>query len=289
MNYIILDLEWNTAMDRKSGKFINEIVEFGAVKLNEKLEEIDRFSCFVVSQLTKRLNGRVKRLTGISNDDMRSGLPFAEVSRQYCEWVGKNAVTMTWSNSDLYSLYDNYHSFMGLDHVPCIERYVDLQKYAQTMLTGQGNEIKNQISLSAAADLLGINYGDLSLHRAVDDGALGAEILRKLFDKKQLKEAIIDTSRHDYYRRLVFKPYIICDINHPKINQRVMERFLCDTCEKHAERISPWRFKGHSFRADFRCNRCGDTFIGCVTFKNFYDHVSMKKYKVRTKTPTHSS
>lgn len=286
MNYIVLDLEWNTGMERKSGKFINEIIEFGAVKLNDKLEEIDRFSCFVVSRLSKRLNGRVKRLTGITNDDMRGGLPFEEVSKQYRSWAGSNAVTMTWSNSDLYTLYDNYHAFMGLNTVPCIGKYADLQKYVQVMIREQLSQPRNQISLSTAADLLGVGYEDLALHRAVDDAALGAAVLRQVFDKKMFKTFVVDTSKNEYYEKLMFKPYIISDINHPKINQRYMNSFLCDTCEKHTERISPWRFKGHSFRADFRCNRCGDTFVGCVTYKNFFDHVAVKKYKVRAKTPT---
>ena len=38
---MILDLEWNTAYSKSEGQFINEIIEFGAVKLNEKLKVID--------------------------------------------------------------------------------------------------------------------------------------------------------------------------------------------------------------------------------------------------------
>ena len=36
MEYIILDLEWNAAYSRRRGGFINEIIEFGAVKADEK-------------------------------------------------------------------------------------------------------------------------------------------------------------------------------------------------------------------------------------------------------------
>ena len=35
MNYIIFDLEWNNAYSYVSKGFMNEIIEIGAVKLNE--------------------------------------------------------------------------------------------------------------------------------------------------------------------------------------------------------------------------------------------------------------
>ena len=41
MSYVILDLEWNAAYSKKRNKYINEIFEFGAVKIknNEIIEE----------------------------------------------------------------------------------------------------------------------------------------------------------------------------------------------------------------------------------------------------------
>ncbi len=281
MKYIILDLEWNTALDRNSGKFVNEIIEIGAVKLNDKFREIDRFSCMVLSRLTKKLSGRFKNLTGISNEDMLSGIPFEDAADRYIKWAG-NAVTMTWSNSDIYTLYDNFHTLLGKETVPCIAKYVDLQKYSQAVFLKNGFDITNQISLSAAADMLEIPYNPSELHRAVDDCDLGAKIFAKVFDKKLYKEFIVDTSNKEYYKKLMFRPYIICDINSPKINKGAMN-FRCEKCGTKAERKSSWRFKGRSFRADFTCRKCHEDFIGCVSFKNNYDSVTVKKYKVRAK------
>lgn len=53
MNIVILDLEWNGAYSRRLHGFINEIIEFGAVKLDAQLNITDRFSCFVKPQVTK--------------------------------------------------------------------------------------------------------------------------------------------------------------------------------------------------------------------------------------------
>ncbi len=288
MTYIILDLEWNTALDKNSGKYVNEIIEIGAIKLNDKLKEVDRFSAFISSSLTKKLSGRFKDLTGISNEDMLSGRSFSEVMTAYQKWTGKNNVTLTWSNSDIYTLYDNYNSFLGLTSIPCITKYVDLQKYAQAYFLREGFDISNQISLSNAADMLEIDYKTLELHRAVDDSNLTAMIFRKTFEKKFFKEFIVDTTKKDYYAKLTFKPYIISDINNPKINRKAMN-FSCEKCGKRTERISQWRFKGKSFRADFKCNNCNDNFIGCITFKNCYDKISIRKYRVRAKTLTESN
>ncbi len=54
MNIVILDLEWNGAYSRRLHGFINEIIEFGAVKLDAQLNITDRFSCFVKPQVTKK-------------------------------------------------------------------------------------------------------------------------------------------------------------------------------------------------------------------------------------------
>ena len=283
MNYIILDLEWNTALDKVSGKYVNEIIEVGAVKLNDKLKEVDRFSSFVSSRLTSKLSGRFKNLTGISNEDMLGGNTFEEVMSEFKTWAGKNTITLTWSTSDIYTLYDNFHTFMGLNSIPCITKYVDLQKYAQAIFLRDGFDINNQISLSTAADMLEIDYRSLALHRAVDDSRLTATIFRSVYEKRIFKEFIIDTNKKDFYKKLTFKPYIISDINNPKINRKVMY-FTCDKCGRRVERVSPWRFKGKSFRSDFVCSKCKDGFTGCITFKNCFDKVSVKKYKVRAKT-----
>ncbi len=43
MFYVIFDLEWNNAYDYKLRKGMNEIIEIGAVKLDEKLNIVDTF------------------------------------------------------------------------------------------------------------------------------------------------------------------------------------------------------------------------------------------------------
>ena len=42
MQYIFLDLEWNNAYSKIHHRFVNEIIEIGAVKLNENFIEITK-------------------------------------------------------------------------------------------------------------------------------------------------------------------------------------------------------------------------------------------------------
>ena len=59
MQYVVMDLEWNTAYCKKFGCFFNEIIEIGAVKLNERLEIVDTFKQLVKPKITKKLSGRL--------------------------------------------------------------------------------------------------------------------------------------------------------------------------------------------------------------------------------------
>lgn len=53
MDFIIMDLEWNNTYARKTKGFINEIIEIGAVKLDENLNFKDKFSCLIKPQIGK--------------------------------------------------------------------------------------------------------------------------------------------------------------------------------------------------------------------------------------------
>ena len=202
MTYIILDLEWNSAYCTWQQRFINEIIEFGAVKLDSELNEIGRFQCFVRSKLTKRLRSRVKGLTNITNEDMRGGIPFEQASAQFCDWAGEDTLTLTWSNTDIHVLLDNYKTMMKVDKIPFLYKYADLQKFVQNKLGITGN----QISLTAAAEQMGVNFEEYAAHRALGDCLCSAELLRRTFDEAVLAGYITDTRRNDYYERLNFKP-----------------------------------------------------------------------------------
>lgn len=276
MNYVLMDLEWNDAYCKKTRGFVNEIVEIGAIKLDENFNEVDRFTRIVRSAITNRLSSRFKELTGMTNEQMQEGIPFSDALAQYKKWVGDDAITLTWSNSDLHTLYHNCIDFIGDPKAAEIGKYVDLQKYFQYELSLKGETLKNQISLSNAAILFGIEFERESLHHALDDSYIAAAILRKCYVKEHFETFIIDTSRNDFYNRMMYKVRYINDINDSAINKDQL--FInCPKCKVRSKRISVWRLKRPWFHSVFLCNECKLKFKGAVAFKRFYDRVEVKK------------
>lgn len=60
MYYIIFDLEWNNAYNYSTGKGMNEIIEIGAVKLDEKLNIVDTFKQLIKPKISKSLREDLK-------------------------------------------------------------------------------------------------------------------------------------------------------------------------------------------------------------------------------------
>ncbi len=272
MNYIILDLEWNSAYCSWQQRFINEIIEFGAVKLDPELNEIGRFQCFVRSKLTKRLRSRVKGLTNISNEDMRSGVPFERASAEFTAWAGEDTLTLTWSNTDIHVLLDNYKTMMKVERIPFLYKYADLQKFVQNRMGVNGN----QISLTAAAEQMGVNFEEYAAHRALGDCLCSAELMRRTFDERALAGYITDTRSNDYYERLNFKPYIINDLQSPDVDRNQL-RFRCPECGDFMKRKAKWHFKNRYFTAAFECKKCQKPWNGRVRFKMLYDGVTVSR------------
>ncbi len=276
MHYIIMDLEWNNTYCKKKKGFLNEIIEIGAVKLDENLNQVDTFSLFIKAQLGKKLHTRVKELTNISNDDISTGTPFSQAMSEFRKWsAGENNVILTWGDTDVRVLVENFRYFNGINFVPFLKNYVNLQNYAQAFMNISKAD---QIGLSAAAEKLGLNIEHYSLHRAIDDSLLTADIFRKIFNQ-QMISSYTHVCDNAFYVKLSFKPKVITDINSPLIDRSKM-KCLCDVCGASCERITDWRVMNQSFRAIFQCTNCKRKIRFTIRFKEYYDRVDIKSSTV---------
>ena len=89
MQYIVMDLEWNNVYSIKRGGFMNEVIEIGAVRLDEQLCEIDAFSHLIkLPNWQAAASGHVRELTHLTNEDLQSGEPFTQTMAQFRKWVG---------------------------------------------------------------------------------------------------------------------------------------------------------------------------------------------------------
>ena len=283
MDYIILDLEWDSAYSAKHKRFINQILQIGAVKLNGEFNIVDTFEETVKSEISKKVTERFAGLTGITTEKMLAGVPFDTAVDRYNAWAGKNTVTMTWSDSDLYTIKDNEECLLSGGRKFAIEKYLDLQRFVQGELRRGGYENKNQISLGAAAELLGVKTDSFELHTAKDDSLLSVALLQKCYNEERFSALIRDTADPEFYKRLRFKPYNISDINDKLINKEDL-RFFCDRCGEKAKRITKWRYRNRWFSAKFECKKCGRRFWGRIFFKKTYDDLIVRKriFDIRT-------
>ncbi len=276
MHYVILDLEWNNTYARKTKGFINEIIEVGAVMLDEELHEVSRYSSFIKAQIGKKLRGSVKQLTHITKEDLESGIPFTKALSGLRRWIGgRENTVITWGDGDIRVMIENSRYLNGLETLPFLTNYSDLQGYFQRVMK---TSPARQVGLGAAAEMLGIDTGTYSLHRAVDDCVLTAECFRKIYNAKLFKEHIRKCDA-DFYSKLSFKPYIISKIDSPLIDKTKL-CYVCEDCGEPAERISEWKFAGRHFKAMFYCPNCDVKIKVGVSFKKLYDSVEIKKTSV---------
>ncbi len=274
MNYIILDLEWDSTFFVKQKRFINQILQIGAVKLDGKFNVIDTFEATIKSSISKRVTGRFATLTGITSEIMRNGLDFSQAVEKYNAWVGEDTVTMTWSNSDLYTIIENEDNLLDGQRFK-IEKYLDLQKFIQKEMQLLGYEDKNQVSLALAAEYLGIRTENIDFHTAKDDSLVCAYLLKKCYNKERFEPLIKDTSNPEFFKRLRFRSYCISNLKDPNIDKRYLE-FKCEKCGGKPKKVTKWKYSNRWFSANFICD-CGERFNGRVTFKKTYDDLIVRQ------------
>ncbi len=276
MHFIILDLEWDTAYCKRKKGFINQIIQIGAVKLDDEFNIVDKFSRTIRSSVSKKVTKRFTELTGITTDDMLSGVSLDSAVSDYNGWIGDNTVTLTWSNSDLYAIMSNVKFLLSEGITFKIGKYVDLQSFVQNELRLKGNEITNQISLACAAQMLNINTEEYDLHTALDDSMITAIILKTTYNAKRFIPYIKDTENPEFYDKLTFKNHYITNLHDKRIKKEHLE-FFCDKCGNMATRSKKWRYKNHWFTGEFICLKCGNKFLGRVAFKVTYGGLKVAK------------
>ncbi len=272
MYYIIMDLEWNNAYMKSAQKFVNEIIEIGAVKLDEDLQQISTFSELIKPKISKKLRSKIKDLTHITNDDIRGGKPLSSVMKEFEEWVGEDCVVLTWGDTDIRTLLSNHKHFLHKDTIGCIKKYADLQLYCQQFINMENVQ---QAGLSYAAECLEIDPEKYPHHRALDDSLLSAECFKKTYNKEFI-DRYIKICDEDFYLRLLFKPYVIKDKNDPLIDKNLFNCF-CDICGGKVQVKKKWKFMNQSFRGVFYCENCNREFKASLRVKKFYDYIDIKR------------
>ena len=236
MQYIILDLEWNGMPLYATGGYFNEIIEFGAVKLNSDLEVVDTFQALVRPMVHKRLTGRVKRLTHITNDAVRTAEDFIDTYANFRRWIGsEEKCLMSWGTADLLVILENLRKYGMKECLSNImDYYCDAQMICQRVL---GIDAAKQPGLSLIAEQVGVPCDDMEMHRALDDSIVTAKCLRILWDNKVFNE-LKAKADSEFIRKITFKTTTLTNIDNPLI-KKSMFRQSCPECGARMRRITP--------------------------------------------------
>lgn len=273
MDFVILDLEWNATYSKRSKKFVNEIIEFGAVRFNDKLNITDEFSMLIKPQIGKKISDKVQELTHITTDVISDATStFNHVFSKFKKFA-ENSVLLSWGTADILALIENNKYYNKKSTLPFLEKYMDLQYYCENQL-GLYNPAK-QMGLVNAASLVGVQFEENSLHRALEDSKLSFECFKALYKKSELSK-FIKIADAEFYKEVTFKNTWLTDLNSPLIDKSTLY-VCCGICNKKAKQLTKWEARNKSFRAVFYCSNCHKKLTGAIKYKLKYSGVEVKR------------
>lgn len=209
MNYIVFDLEYNQHFnyhnENKKNFYKNkcpfEIIQIGAIKLDNKFNTIGTFDKLVKPVLYKRIHPYVKKITGITKDQLSKEKYFPEIYAEFVDFISPGeGVFCIWGGSDMKELFSNIH-YHKLDDSLVFKKYIDIQSYATNYLNYKKG---NNVGLSTAVEMLDIPQ-KIEFHDAFNDAYYTAEILKLLYNDKIKTE----TYNHQKpFRQKVVKPKV---------------------------------------------------------------------------------
>lgn len=169
MNYVVVDLEWNQAMSSKSSVFNKlpihlrgEIIQIGAVKLNDDMTPGEEFQEDVKPVYFRRMHYKVKKLTGFDKERLAQGASFPDALESFRKWCGDGVTFLTWGFDDQGILEQNI-IIHDLDW-DWIAGWINLQLIYNLQTEGD----KNQKALSTAMEHFGIEQ-TRTAHDALGD------------------------------------------------------------------------------------------------------------------------
>jgi len=201
MQYIVLDLEWNQPpIGGKAAHvpfpLVGEVIEFGAVKLDESFTPYENYRAFVRPHFYKRIHPYVKKITGIKESTVRDEPTFPEAVKLFFDFCGPDCTLITWGPDDLPMLCDNMLAH-GLD-TSIMPPAINLQH----IFNMQKTEDNQQWSLAAACELLGIER-ELPDHDAYADAYHTGLICSKLDMTEGIKNYPADLRPTRHYEHTV--------------------------------------------------------------------------------------
>ncbi|MDD6990540.1 MAG: exonuclease domain-containing protein [Oscillospiraceae bacterium] len=181
---IILDLEFNPVrVPEIREKMRSEIIEIGAVKLDDSLREISTFDEYIKPE-HNTVEEKISSLTGITNEQLAPCGGFHEVMHRFMDWIGEEPFSLySWSLTDMNVMLDeiDYKYPEDESYDRFFVHWIDLQRIYQRQMG-----FFKSMGLTNALGTLNI-YFDGTEHGALADARNTAEIMRYMSDGEKMK------------------------------------------------------------------------------------------------------
>lgn len=248
MNYIVVDLEWNQGIKTKTQPPLAfEIIEIGAVKLDDSLNPVDNFHRIIRPVIYPKLFSHTKKIISLTEEELKNGIPFKQAYSDFIKWCKKDGdfLFVTWGTLDLYELQRNMEFYKIKNPFQRPLYYIDAQLLYNIFL---GKSRDNVASLEHAAKqfLLPINK---SFHSAPNDAEYTAMLVKHLPKDYLELYPSVDIFKYPIYKKQ--EAYI----QYPDFSFYVSRAYktkealklasgirplFCPICNRKAQRITPW-------------------------------------------------
>lgn len=250
--YIVLDLEWNQSPVGKEGAVEAipfEIIEIGAVKLDENLEYMSKFHEFISPVVYNDIHHRIYELVHIDINYLRDkGKKFLSVIdkfKQWCYMDGQEPMFCTWGSMDLSELQRNmaYHKQENFFEYPLF--YYDIQKL---FTLDKCEDPKERLPLEKAVRLLGLPIKG-EFHHALDDAYYTSLLFSKInFEALKVYKSLDlyrspDSKEEEIYVKFPeYAKYVSRDFSSREVlmEDKTVKDMLCCKCNRMLRKKVRW-------------------------------------------------
>lgn len=251
MNFIVLDLEWNQCPTGKSdtiGQLPFEIIEIGAIKLDEALAIQDSFREVIRPQVYRTLHFKTREIVSLRSIDLENGRVFPEVIREFFDWCGPDPYFCTWGPSDLMELQRNMAFHQIPNSFPFPFLYYDIQK----IFSIRYEDRRTRRSLESAVDYLSIPK-EVAFHSALSDAHYTSLIMQHMTRREILENSSVDYFhtpqqrkeeiylQYPTYTKYVSRPF---PSKIQAMKDRVVTSTPCFLCRKNVQKKIRWFSSG---------------------------------------------
>lgn len=181
MNYLVIDLEMCKVPKHyrtRDYKYPNEIIQIGAVLLDENYKRIDEFERFVHPEhgVVDRF---IEKLTGIKNQQLKEAADIKTALLQLIEWIGNREYKIyAWSESDRAQILNELSGkHIENDEINTFVEYDRWVDYQSLFMNRYG--FSKCVKLDYALELADIEIQG-RLHDGLDDAFNTSRLIEKL-------------------------------------------------------------------------------------------------------------